>query len=113
MKLVNQDIIANSSLDIELPFDAGLITNVSKTDEAGIYMLTYEAQVRAGAIFVQAIDIVARLTQDNIYVNAIAYVDPELADAGGINCDGVLEFSVEADEKEKLKILLAIVRFAS
>lgn len=116
MKFISTKIINNQRVEMEIPFDAGLLRSISKEDEAGVYTIGYDANDIIPSPFpLQVSDsiVVLKLTNDTFYLSGILFADTSNGVMQNIEpflTDGLMECSIQLSSTEREKFLLALVK---
>lgn len=110
MTLTSRKLFNGTRITIEQPFDAGLLKEIIAEDDPNTYISQYEGVSPIGDILDDVLFIFT-MTDDNVYVDAVAYIDRNNTDLVNEGVpEELTEFSVRLDENEKIKLLLAVMK---
>ena len=115
MKLIYKEKVSRIAYTLNfIPLDIGLVRHLTATDEEGIYTCSYEpTQIQAEERLpfnIKGIDFTIQVTSDDIYVQAIAYIDIIQAETYEVESDDLVELGVSLEPQEKIKLLIAITK---
>ena len=112
MKLIHKEKVSRTVHTLKFPLDIGLIKHLTATDEKGIYACSYDpTQMHMENLLpftIKGIDFMIQVTNDDVYVQAIAYIDIIQAETCDNDSDDLTELGVSLEPQEKIKLLIAI-----
>lgn len=108
------------SIEVNVPFDSGLLRELTVDENGGIFTIAYDADglnLNNPFPFVVADSlVVAKLTDSNVYLSSILYVEENtiidntlLADA----YESIVESEIYMSDKEKINLLLTFTNMLS
>ncbi len=117
MKFTSTKLDKTCILSTDVVFDSDLLSNIKKEDDDGYYSASYD--MTAGGVSSEGLFpiseamIVVRLTRNGVFANAVICVDEDNESVKGYSKyiqDGMIEFNVQLNDEEKIKLLLAIIQ---
>ena len=116
MKFTSAKVSNSCVISMNVVFDTDLFGEI-KREEDGFFSATYDMSdggVSQETLFpVTETLLIIRLTNNNVFVNAIAYVDEDDTSVSAYTqyiTDGMIEFNAHLTDEEKIKLLLAIIK---
>lgn len=108
------------SMEVNVPFDSGLLRELTVDENGGIFTIAYDADglnFNNPFPFVVADSlVVAKLTDSNVYLSSILYVEENSINDNTLLADvyeSIVESEIYMSDKEKINLLLAFTNMLS